>query len=77
MVPRTIFYDLPREPRTKTNAYAIVRPDTKPLRVNPTEGQDATDLAIGLLGTIALIRIRSIWTVRIWIVGVSSSRSEG
>jgi hypothetical protein len=56
MVPRTTFYDLPRELRTKVYAYAIVRPDTKPLRVNPTEGQDTTDLAIGLLGTSALIR---------------------
>jgi hypothetical protein len=56
MVPRTTFYDLPRELRTKVYAYAIVRPDTKPLRVNPTEGQDTTDLAIGLLGTSVLIR---------------------
>jgi hypothetical protein len=56
MVPRTTFYDLPRELRTKVYAYAIVRPDTEPLRVNPTEGQDTTDLAIGLLGTSALIR---------------------
>jgi hypothetical protein len=56
MVPRTTFYDLPRELRTKVYVYAIVRPDTEPLRVNPTEGQDTTDLAIGLLGTSALIR---------------------
>jgi hypothetical protein len=59
MVPRTTFYDLPREFRTKVYAYAIVRPDTKPLCINSTEGQDTTDLAIGLLGTSVLIRMEA------------------